>query len=216
MNVRNLQLVATMFVCVCEPLTLWAEKAPRSSEALRSEADAIVVATIEKIRIESESSTLEPGFGNSDWGIYLTLSVDSVEKGTITDEALEARCFRVRKRRSARECLTPSGHHPIPENGTRVRVYLQKSDGSWHIVLPNGIAADDVGQPSGEALSDAKEITQLRSLSYTFVLPLEAWLLLGFVCLPALMFFGWHRKRHRAKTLASETNAAGRNATDDG
>lgn len=213
MSIKNLQLVGTLFILLCVSSTAFAEKAPLSAEATQSEAEAIVVATIKNIRIESESSTLEPGFGNSDWGIYLTLSIESVEKGQITVATLEARCFRVKTRRSAQEYLSPSGHHPIPEIGTRVRVYLEERDGSWHIVLPNGIAADRDGQQSSEALPDAKEVTRLRSFAYTFILPLEVWLFIGFIGLAVLAFLGWRWKRRRRMLFANGTNSAVRNAT---
>lgn len=195
MNTKNIQLVGTLFILLCVSSTAFAEKAPLSAEALASKAEAIVVATIKNIRIQSEPSTLEPGFGNSDWGIYLALNVESVEKGQVTDENLEARCFRVKTRRSAREYLSPSGHQSIPEIGTRVRVYLEERDGSWHIVLPNGIAADRDGQQSSEALADAKEVTRLRSIAYTFILPVEVWIFIGFIGLAVLAFFGWRLKR---------------------
>ena len=81
MNTKNLQLVVTTFVWAYVSSMAFAEKAPMSTEALQREAHAVDVATIEKIRIESDTSTLEPEWGNSDWGIYLTLNVSSVEKG---------------------------------------------------------------------------------------------------------------------------------------
>lgn len=208
MNTKNIQLVGTLLILLCVSSTAFAEKAPLSAEALASKAEAIVVATIKNIRIESESSTLEPGFGNSDWGIYLTLNVESVEKGQVTDGILEARCFRVKTRRSAQEYLSPSGHQSIPEIGTRVRVYLEERDGSWHIVLPNGIAADRNGQQSSEALADAKEVSRLRSIAYTFILPVEVWIFIGFIGLAVLAFFGWRLKRKGRMLFASGTNSA--------
>jgi hypothetical protein len=173
----------------------FAEKAPLSEEGLQDEAQAVVVATIEKIRIRSEPATFERGFGNSDWGIYLTLNVESVEKGDVAGQTLEARCFRIRSRRSVQEYLTPSGHHPIPDVGTRVRAYLERQGDAWAVVLPNGIRAD--GRRPGERLADAKQVTALRSLAYTYVLPLEAWLLVLVIGIPLAACLGWLRKRKR-------------------
>ena len=167
----------------------FAEKAPLSVDQLTSHADAIVVATIEGIRIESEPSRVERGFGNSDWGIDLTLAVENVEKGEISDQTIVARCFRIRSRRSFMEYLTPSGHHPIPETRTLVRAYLEKEGNTWSVVLPNGItSASDVDDdwPVGN-FEDATEVRQLRSLAYTFLLPLEIWMLLIAVGIPILL-----------------------------
>lgn len=207
MNIKNLQVTGSLFALFCLSSTTFAEKAPLSAEALQDEAQAIVVATIEQIRIESEASTFEQGFGNSDWGIYLTLSVESVEKGQVHNTTLEARCFRIKTRRSLQEYLTPSGHHPIPGIGTRVRAYLERRDGSWDVVLPNGIAVH--GDESAKILPDAKEVTQLRSLAYTFVLPLEGWLLVAFVGLLVLTFIGWQRRRRRTLVAKEPQNATG-------
>jgi hypothetical protein len=167
----------------------FAEKFPLSVDQLKSDADAIVVATIEGIRIESEPSRVERGFGNFDWGIYLTLAVKTVEKGEISDETIEARCFRIRSRRSFMEYVTPSGHHPIPETRTLVRTYLEKEGNTWSVMLPNGITSvSDVNDdwPVGN-FEDATEVRQLRSLAYTFLLPMEIWMLLIVVGIPILL-----------------------------
>ena len=70
-----------MIGLLCLNATAAADKAPLSAEGLQNEADLVVAATIEKIRIETEVSQFE-GAGNWDWGIYLTLRVESIEKGT--------------------------------------------------------------------------------------------------------------------------------------
>ncbi len=191
----------------------FAEKAPLSVDQLKTHADAIVVATIKDIRIESEPSRFEPGFGNSDWGIYLTLTVKQVEEGSISDENIEARCFRIRSRGSFTEDLTPSGHYPIPKIGTSVRTYLEKEGNLWRVVLPNGITSVS-GWPVG-SLEDAAEVAQLRSLAFTFLLPMEIWLLLVVVGIPMLLtmprFMRW-AKRHRP---ASGDTASGDTASGD-
>ena len=186
-----LSLLAVVFV----NSLAFAEKAPLSVEELKRHADVIVVATIDHIRVKSEPSSFESAFGNSDWGIYLTLRLKSIEKGNVSNDQLEVRCFRIRSRRSHIEYLTPSGHHPIPATGTRVRVYLEKADSSWHVVLPNGIF------PIDNNAQDALEVTQLRSRAYTYFLPLEIWMLLIILGIACVIFFKsvGHRKRQRVQ-----------------
>lgn len=172
-----------------------AEKAPLSVEELQIQSDLIVVATIEQIRAESEPSQFEPASGNSDWGIYLTLQVEAVERGQFADRRLEARCFRSRQRRSWVECLTPSGHHPIPAIGTRVRVYLEDRDRSWHVVLPNGIVPLD-----GDEV-EAWEVTQLRASAFTYVLPIELWVLLILIVVPVVLYGIYSVRRERRQRM---------------
>jgi hypothetical protein len=167
---------------------VFAEKGPLSIDELQTQADAIIVADIEHIRIESESSRFDPAFGNSDWGIYLTLSLETVEKGNVSGTQLEARCFRIKYRTGIVNYRTPSGHYPIPGTGTRVRVYLEKENGSWSVVLPNGIILPDANEytgyelsytnPSGPNCPDAAEIAGLRSRGYMYFLPLELWIII--------------------------------------
>ncbi len=205
---KNVLLAGSLLGLFSLNSTANAEKAPLSAEALQSEAQAIVVVTVEKIRIESEPSTFERGLGNSDWGIYLTLHVETVEKGDVQGESLEVRCFRTKSRRSMQEYLTPSGHHPIPEIGTRVRAYLKRRASSWDVVLPNGIAAHGDGQPSSVVLPDAKQVSKLQSLAYTYILPLEGWLLVVLIGLPVLVCIGWLRRRRRRILLLKEMTPA--------
>ena len=106
--------------------------------------------------------------------------------------------------------VTPSGHHPIPAIGARVRVYLERGDDSWRVVLPNGITsvghANDV---SAGSLHDAPEVTQLRSRRYTYVLPIELWILLVFPGFPILLagtFLGrWFRRRRLRQRMSKVT-----------
>ena len=101
---------ASLFLC----LTATAAKAPRSVEDLAKNSDAIVVGSIEHLRIESAPSRMEPGFGNSDWVIILTLGVENVESGNLVESNIEARCIRVRSRRSLGGLIGLAGHRPIP------------------------------------------------------------------------------------------------------
>ncbi len=83
MSNKAISLIVVLIVASHSTSAAFADKAPLSAEALQTEARAVVVATIEKIRIESEKSIYEPGLGNTDWGIYLTLDIESVEKGDV-------------------------------------------------------------------------------------------------------------------------------------
>lgn len=206
MSNKTASLILVLMVTAHATPTAFAEKALLSAKALDAEADAVVVATIEKIRIESESSMFEPGFGNTDWGIYLTLDIDSVEKGDVAEGSLEARCFRIKTRRSVRGYVSPSGHYPIPEVGTRVRVYLEGAAGSWDVVLPNGISAVAEGGQASRTLSDAEEVTQLRSMTYAFIIPLELWILAALLVFPLLGFFGWRSRRGNRASLSTKTD----------
>lgn len=174
-------LLLSLFAVVSLKSLAYAEKAPLSVGELQKRADAIIVAAIENVRVESEPSRFERALGNSDWGIYLTLRLETVEKGNVPDNQLEARCFRIKHRRSSTEYLTPSGHHPIPATGTRVRVYLEKEEGVWHVVLPNGIVCLE-----GNA-QDAIEVARLRNRAYTYLLPIEIWVLLVIVGIAVLI-----------------------------
>jgi hypothetical protein len=204
MNMRFL-FALSLFVAFLPLSIASAEIAPLSVDELKAQAHAIVVATVSQIRIEPEPSRFERGFGNSDWAIYLTLSLESVEKGNVSGQELEARCFRIRYRRSLTEYRTPSGHHPIPGNGTRVRAYLTNDEGSWNVVLPNGITAVDGNSdhPQG-TLPDAAQVTQLRNSAraFTFLLPLEIWALVIVVGIPVLIVI---RKSRRRKTTNDVT-----------
>ena len=146
------------------------------------QADLIVVGTISQIRIESERSRIEGAFGNYDWGIYVTLAVEAVEQGQYSEPRIEFRCFRIKHRRSAGEYISPSGHRPIPGKGTSVRAYLYPRDGKWVAALPNGITAPDAKDDESvirSDLADAPEIAALQSRRYTYVLPLEIWVVIA-------------------------------------
>ncbi len=207
-EMKTHHFLLSLFAAVLLNGPAFAEKAPLSLRDLQKQADLIVVATVERIRVESEPSRFEPAFGNADWGIYLTLRLETVEQGNVSHDELEARCFRIRHRRSVTEYLTPSGHDPIPATGTRVRVYLEKMDSTWLVVLPNGIVPVD-----GDA-QDAIEVTQLGGRRYTYVLPLELWTLLIIVGIPLGIGFAlvvrWYRRRQlpqRRTGVAGQSHA---------
>jgi hypothetical protein len=197
MKTRLLPVLSVFVVLLMDSL-VFAEKAPLTIAELQNQADAIVVAIIKHIRID-EPSHFERTFGNSDWGIFLTLRLETVEKGDVSNQQLEARCFRIKSRRSLIEFFAPSGHHPIPGTGTRVRVYLEKENGSWSVVLPNGITSIEnaSGLPGGN-FQDATEVTQLRSYVFTYFLSMEIWIIIG---IPVLIYLWSRRQRKRINKL---------------
>src|SRR5262249_37248761 len=76
------------------------------------------------------------------------------------------------------------GHSPVPAAGQQVRVYLVKGRGTYQVVHPNGFAP-----PDGGRLVEADEVTQLGRGSpvFTLLLPLELWILIAVVVLPAAL-----------------------------
>jgi hypothetical protein len=150
------------------PVHAKGELLPRSLKQLQK-SDLIVVGTISQLRIESERSS---GLGNYDWGIYVTLTVEKVEKGDLTDTEIEFRCYR-RKQRLTNP-PEPSGHRPIPGTGTTVRAYLHERNHTWVAALPNGINAPDFSR-----LADAPEVDGLpRVKLITFFQSLDMWVLM--------------------------------------
>lgn len=186
-----------------------ADIAPRSLSELKESA-VIVVGTINKIRIESERSQFERGFGNYDWVIYVTLAIEHVEKGQVSEPVIEFRCFRIKSRRSHWETMTPIGHRPIPGTGARVRVYLNGGTSNWSAALPNAITAPDANDdesvwPDGR-IEDAAEIAELRSLLFTYVLPLEIWGVIFIIVVPVTILatvVTRRFRRHKMRVLNS-------------
>ena len=192
-GMRGLQRIGrvTLLSFVCQSFLcslLLAEKAPLSPEALVDESDLVVVGEVVDLRIRSERSHIEQGFGNYDWAIYVTIEFTDVEKGVLEDsDTILARCFRIKTRKSLTEYLTPSGNRPIPGVGTTVRahLYADKDDGSWRVVFPNGLAST-----SGEArLSDADAVQKLSSGGFTFLLPIELWIVFLVIGIPIAIIF---------------------------
>lgn len=192
---------------------------PRDIDQLR-QAELIVVGVIDKVVVEPERSRVERGFGNYDWGIYLTVGVERVEKGELSQPEIEVRCFRVKSRRSAIEYLSVSGHDPIPGAGTKVRIYLNRSGNSWSVIIPNGITSHnaDTSQavwPDGR-LGQADEVAGLSGLIYTYLLPLELWGLVFFVLLPVVFCVVrtlryWRRRKRsdRGHGLKKQSESSG-------
>ena len=154
--------------------SLLAEKAPLSPARLVEESDLVVLGQITDLKIRSERSHIEQGFGNYDWAIYVTIRITKVEKGGFDgSDTIIARCFRIKTRKSLTEYLTPSGNRPIPNAGTTVRAHLYRDRNSdlWRVVFPNGFAPVS----DGTQLSDANAIRNLKSGRFTYLLPIEYW-----------------------------------------
>ncbi len=184
----NCRLLVPIF-CVLT-LTLRAEKLPQSPAQLREHSDLIVVGRIVDLQIGTERSHIETGFGNYDWAIDLTLHVTKVEKGEFTGDSLEARCFRIKSRKSVVEYMTPSGNHPIPAVGTLVRAHLYQRDRRWRVVFPNGLAEPQ----AASELPDAKAVQQLKEGGYTYGLPFELWVAIAVIVIVPLVL-GWVIRR---------------------
>jgi hypothetical protein len=173
---RKFRLCFLVFVCLTSfSVVARADITPKSFADL-NEAKTIIVGTVKGIRIEIERSSVERGFGNTDWAIYVTILIDEVEKGSLESSEVEVRCFRKNARRSAIENLSLTGHRPIPKVGTKVRVYLEGLD-ELRPMLPNGItlatANDDSSVWPKPGVEDAAEVSGLGIGRYTYFLPLE-------------------------------------------
>ena len=204
---QNRGILCWVLFLLCVTVPARAEKAPLSVEALQQEASAIVVATIERIRVQTEEAEFGKAFGNWDWGIYLTLRNESVVKGPVGEDLnssrLEVRCFRIKSRRNMWGYLAPSGHSPIPETGARVKVYLEHRKQGWAVLLPNGIVPlSAAGQPIRESVPDAQRVVELRSLMYTWLLPLEAWPPLLVSGAIVVLCVRWLRRRNASKSAS--------------
>jgi hypothetical protein len=186
-----------------------AAKAPLPLKKLQ-ESDLIVVGTIRHIRIESEPSH---GLGDYDWGIYVTLAVEKVEKGELTDTEVEFRCYRIKHRLNLSGLIEPGGHRPIPDVGTTIRAYLEGGKPTWVAALPNGITPTDANDDesvwrASSRLTDAAEIGGLQSRTYTFFLPLELW---GFMfvvvtlTILAIALTRWFIRRRKTRLLNATT-----------
>ena len=161
-----------------------AERAPLSQAELVEHAHLVVVGKIVDLGIKTERSHIERGFGNYDWAIDVTIEIDEIDRGRFEDSnTIVARCFRIKSRKTSTEYLTPSGNHPIPDVGTAVRAYLYMSDGLWRVIFPNGF------QPlSNDAkLTDAPAVSQLSGGGYTFLLPIELWIVALVIGVPAAL-----------------------------
>jgi hypothetical protein len=172
--------IATLLVLCPEKLP--AAEAPKSPERLRGEASHIVTGELTRTEIRSRYSEIEAG--SFDYAILCSIAVESVEKGVgiKPGEQLVASCFRPKTRLGFLQQISLQGHWPVPAPGQQVRAYLVRGRGTYSVVHPNGFATTDTGR-----LIAANEIAQLGRGSpvFTFLLPLELWVLIAVVVVPA-------------------------------
>jgi hypothetical protein len=170
-----------ILVLLC-PEQLLAAEAPKSPERLREAASHVVTGEVTRIEISSVYSEIEEG--SFDYAIRCTIAVDTVEKGegVKPGDQINANCFRPKTRLAFGQFASLQGHSPIPAPGQKVRAYLVKGRVTYSVVHPNGFAPTDIGR-----LVDADEVTQMRRWSpvFTLLLPLELWVLIGVLVLPA-------------------------------
>lgn len=203
-------LAAILSYCCCSTYVV-AAVAPMNLEGLEGSAELIVVGTVTQERIEVERSRTEPAFGNYDWAIYLTITVDAVEKGELESgqDTIEVRCFRIKSRRSYVEFLTDAGHSAIPSLGTRVRVYLRGSGANWEPLTPNGITSDITSDDddsfwTNQGFADSVEMIQVAPPRFTYLLPLAMWIGLLIIISPIVIIVGiYFRRRKRRAALSS-------------
>jgi len=206
----NIRIIA--FTVGCHFLlasNLFAAKPPLNSAQLIEESDLVIVAQIINLEIRIERSHIECGFGNYDWAIDLTLKITEVEKGLFEkSDTIIARCFRIKTRKSMLECFSPNGNYPIPPVDTSVRAHLYKDNGLWRVVLPNGLVSLSTHVESAHAEVER----QLSSKRFTYLLPLELWLLIlvfaVLVVVIVMIIRLLRRRRLRRNIATSETNAS--------
>jgi hypothetical protein len=176
--------------------TLHAERAPLTPAQLVQESDLVVVGQIVALRVGTERSHVESGFGNYDWAIDLTLKIQRIEKGQLDRaDTILVRCYRIKSRKSAWEFVSVSGNHPIPDVRAQVRAHLYRQGESWRVVFPNGLG------PVSEqvALADAAAIRALSNRAFTYWLPAELWICIvvfAMFLLPILTFIRRSRRPH--------------------
>jgi hypothetical protein len=135
--------------------------------------------------VRIERSSIEDGFGNFDWGVYLTLRVQTVAKGdgVTAGDRVVARCFVIKSRKSQLEYVSLQSHYPIPAVGQTVRAHLDRdwelpsnprSFVQYFVEPPNGFTAVD---GAGLVTSEAVDKLYSRRMPFTYLLPLELWIL---------------------------------------
>jgi hypothetical protein len=177
---RNLLLSVSL--CLLTAPAARGDKAPLSREELEQEANLIVVGRVDHLSIETVPARFEPGHGNTDRVIDLRIRIEVVEKGTWTSDHIQVRSFRAKSRAGLRSAMSPSGHRPIPDYGTQVRAYLCKTAEGWEALLPNGFSSPD----AGAKLLDSQQFA-FSDNKYTYLLPIEVWLLVVIVALAAVL-----------------------------
>lgn len=165
---------AVMAALVIFPSSALAMRFPRDPQDLFAEAGLVVVGRITGIRIQTERSQGTSGFGNYDWGVYCSLLVTGIDKGAGVSEGstIVVRCHRPKFLKSF-DCFACGYHFPIPEVGQSVRVYLHQTGQGYAALDPNGFT------PAGsEPLVQAAAVQRLPHGRYTYLLPIEFWIVM--------------------------------------
>lgn len=118
---------------------LLADRPPLSAEALKEEATHIVVGLVDA-RFSRPRVTSAIGKGTLEDHFAFEISIQKAEKGEglKPGELVYARAFQV-KQPGEPNATGSGGHHPLPEPGDYVRVYLQKDKkGGYDVVYANG------------------------------------------------------------------------------
>lgn len=173
-------LIATT---VFSPKTVHAEKLPLSDETLFAEADVVVVGRVTGITARTAHWNL--GFGNYYWQILCSLDITGIDKGSGVTRGgqITVECWRPRYVASLMASLDASDidHYPIPEVGQNVRAYLRQHGETYVPIRPNGL------MPTGSTRFADAAIVRGLPCSTSYLLPLEAWVILG---VPALLLLG--------------------------
>ena len=107
---------------------------PLSEEELAKQAEVIITG-----RVSEAHTTIKRRSSTSIYAVELSVTVESVEKGqeqVSADDMLTIHCWTIRTSKMA----GPSGHGPIPGEGSGFRMWLRQDvDGLWEPLEPNGI-----------------------------------------------------------------------------
>lgn len=113
----------------------WAALPPRSPEQLVDDSSDVVVGTV----VEVKSWTERVKFGNDLYSTAL-VRIETVEKGKLKPGVLIETHYRQTGSRS-KGWAGPQGQNEALTKGTRARVYLEKQDGMYKLLEPNGWSA---------------------------------------------------------------------------
>lgn len=123
-------LVLLLFLALSGPS--WAALPPQSSELLLEGSSDVVVGTVVKLKSWSERVK----YGRDEVFVAL-LRVDSVEKGKLQPGVLIEVHYRQTQSR-AKGWVGPQGQSKGLEQGQTARLYLNKSEGVYRLLEPNG------------------------------------------------------------------------------
>jgi hypothetical protein len=175
-----------------------AAQAPQSPDQLRAGASHIVAGEVTGIETRCRFSEIDGG--GLDDVIDFTIAVNHVEKGggVRRGDKLVATGFRPKTRLGLLQWMSLQGHSPLPARGEQVRAHLVADRGKYHVIHPNGFEAMESGRLlESHNPAEAGSWTPL----FTFLLPLELWILLAACALPAAVLSAITRKPRLRKAL---------------